>query len=186
MHIRSVLVLTLFAGAACDRRPAPRAIEPSLPLETTLRITEARARDLFAREVLQPLAQWRFVPDAEHYYVARRSPGETRTSFLAVRNFVVADLTATVAKTRSINIPFAAHVTFTTTYTIEGVKDGEQVAPHEHTHTYQLVKGHWRLETQSYSIGAVHYDCLVGHLGAQTSRAEALCVDEATRLVEPD
>lgn len=182
--MRLFLFLIMIAGSSvgCGKRDPhgaadwPRTTQPP-------RINEARARELFEQEVMRPLRDWRFVPDAARYYIAQQLPGTKRMSFPAIRQYRIADLAGSVTKTQSTGVPYVARITFTSAYEIESMSGNLAVAPHAHIHTYQLVNGHWRLETQSYTIGIVAYDCLVGHLQAQSSRAEALCVDESVRMV---
>jgi hypothetical protein len=184
--MRGLAVLPVLLWVACDQPSDGSERVPATAIDLRVRaarVTDAKARALFESEVLKPLRDWRFQRDPERYFVAERARGSTRTSFLAVDSCTITDVTGTVARNPSLNVPFVGRVTFTSSYEIEGTAPDALIPPHPHCHTYQLVNGHWRLESQRYTIGALDVDCMIGHLKKTTWRVEAACLDESQRLI---
>jgi hypothetical protein len=185
--MRRLAVLPFLLWSACGP-PSGTSLERVTPNEIDLRaraarITDAKARALFESEVLAPLREWRFHRDPKRYFVAERSRGSARTAFLAVESCTLTEITGSVARNASLNVPFVGRVTFSSSYEIEGTSSDNAIPPHPHTHTYQMVNGHWRLESQRYTIGALDVDCLIGHLDKKAWRVEAACLDESQRLI---
>jgi hypothetical protein len=185
--MRGLAVLPLLLLCACGRpsAEAPEHVSPNaIDLRArAARITDAKARELFETEVLVPLRAWTFHRDPQRYFVAERSRGSSRESYLAVDSCTIVDISGAIARNPSLSVPFIGRVSFTSSFEIEGTAAEGVIPPHAHCHTYQLVNGHWRLESQRYTLGALDVDCLVGHLTKKAWRVEAACLDESQRLV---
>ena len=185
MRFHSILILLILT--ACESESADPVeqleIESSFYDRAGL-ISPAEAERLFEAEVLEPLRSWRFEPDPERYFALQLFDDHQSSIMIEVLDFKVGGLKGHVQPRESPHHPFKGEVTFATWFRLFDGLDNPAIPGHKHTHRYVLADGHWKLDRQAYSLGTVTADCLVGHLACDIWHVEALCVDEAKRLLD--
>ncbi|MEW6742598.1 MAG: hypothetical protein AB1486_07550 [Planctomycetota bacterium] len=182
-----LLVVLGTAGSWCTAcRPPSQPVAASLgtSTDTLVVLDEKRVRDRFVEQIVSPLKEWRFIPDTKRYFLASRIDDINTATWSYVKTYEVSDLEWRVTPRDSVLTPFVGEVTFRSRISFTGPGGDPDIPAHEHRHVYVFKGDHWRLQSQRYSVGTATADCLVGHLDKAAWRIEALCVDEAERLIK--